>query len=221
MGDDEFVIPRKEDILFASNRAAWHMDAMLDYRSGDDYAYRQGYRRAGRILTEYASERREVDFLVYPICHAYRHYVELSLKGLIAHGCRVVGREMSESELKLCTTSHNLRALWDAFKIVEEEVSEGTGSETPPLEQLEGIDAYIDQLHAVDAASFSFRYALTKKGDVALGTIERINLGQFSDHMEGLCNYLEGWGSYYADLIQATHDMYSDFGDPMFGDSGD
>jgi len=88
-GEEGFVFelphPKKGDVLFASDSSLWQMDARLDYRPCDDYPYRQGYRRAGRILTEWiAANSHDVDFLVYPICHAYRHFVELTLKMLIS-----------------------------------------------------------------------------------------------------------------------------------------
>lgn len=90
--ESEFRTPRKEDVLFSSNRTLWQMDAILDYRPGNDYTYRQGYRRAGRILTEHiAAGRGEVDFLVFPICHAYRHFVELSLKRLMLLASQLAG----------------------------------------------------------------------------------------------------------------------------------
>ncbi len=72
--DYKSVMPQKTDVLFGADRSRWHMDAMLDYRRGNDYTYRQGYRRPGRLLTEWVAEHGETDFLVFPICHAYRHF---------------------------------------------------------------------------------------------------------------------------------------------------
>lgn len=228
MADDELPVPRKEDVLFASNQAAWRMDAIIDFRPGHDYAYREGYRRTGRILTEYAAERGEVDFLVYPICHAYRHYVELSLKRLMLVACRLLDREMTDKERKIQTGSHNLQILWETFKLINKEVDDETGIEPAPPEQMEGIESYIGQIHAIDEGSFSFRYALTKSGAVNLEGVDRINLAQFSECMEALCNYLDGWDSYFAEYVQLANerrddyarDMYSDMGDPMYGKSG-
>lgn len=210
MGDPELPVPRRGDVLFTGVRAAWHLDALLDYGQNNDYAYRQGYRRAGRILTEHAAREREVDLLVFPICHAYRHFTELALKRLIFAGCKVVGREMTKAEAKLQGEKHNLAALWAAFKVIEKEVSAQTGIDSPPPEQMDGIEAYIEQLHAVDEGSFSFRYALTKTGEVSLGELKRINLGNFSDLMERLCDYLDGFDMYYGELIQQAHDMYGE-----------
>lgn len=220
MADEiEFRTPRKEDILFAGNRENWQMDAILDYRPGNDYVYRQGYRRAGRILTEYvAAGRGEVDFLVFPVCHAYRHFVELSLKRLMLLASELAGRALSPEEIKLQTGSHKLQQLWDAFKTLNQEVENATGISPPPPEQLEGIEAYIAQLHSVDANSMSFRYPLARDGSVHLEGLQRINLGQFSECMEALCNYLDGWDSYFADMIQTGNEMRAEAYSDMHSD---
>lgn len=217
--ESEFRTPRREDVLFASDRTLWQMDAILDYRPGNDYTYRQGYRRAGRILTEYIAEGRgEVDFLVFPICHAYRHFVELSLKRLMLLAAQLAGRELTSAEVKLQGGSHNLQQLWDAFKLVNQEAEVATGIAPPPPEHLEGIEAYIAQLHQADANSMSFRYPLAKDGSVHLDGLPRINLGQFSDCMESLCNYLDGWDSYFADMIQTKAQMEAEAYADMYGD---
>ena len=216
MGEEGFVFkvthPQKGDVLFASDSSLWQMEAVLDHRPGDGYPYRQGYRRAGRILTEWvAANRHDVDFLVYPICHAYRHFVELTLKRLISVGSSLAERELSMKESSLLNGSHNLHELWNAFKTIASEVESETGIDPPPQEHLVGIADYIDQLHSVDAGSFTFRYPLTKKGDVSVGDLKRINLARFSEHMESLCNYLEGYDSYYAELVDFRHEMLSEY----------
>ncbi len=216
----EFPTPKKEDILFAGDRTAWQMDAMLDFRPGNDYTYRHGYRRAGRVLSEYVAAHGEVDFLVFPICHAYRHYVELSLKRLMLLGCELAERELTSAEKNLQNASHNLARLWSAFKAINAEVEAATGIAPPPPEQMDGIEAYIAQLHAVDAGSFSFRYPLAKDGAVNLEGIDRINVGRFSESMEALCNYLDGWDSYFADLIQTGNEIRNEAYGDMY-DGGD
>jgi hypothetical protein len=118
---------------------------------------------------------------------------------------------MTPAEAKLQGGSHNLWQLWQTFKSIEQtEVSKvGDGSTLPP-EDLEGIEAYIRQLHAVDAGPFTFRYPLNKDGSVSVGDIDRINLGRFAQYMERLCDYLEGIDAYYGHLIEAYNDMMSD-----------
>jgi hypothetical protein len=220
MADEvEFPTPKKEDVLFAGDQSIWKMDAILDFRPGNDYTYRQGYRRAGRILAEYVANQGGVDFLVFPICHGYRHHVELSLKRLISLAATLAGRTLTNTEEKLQNGSHNLVALWETFKGINTEAEARTGIAPPPPEQIEGIEAYVLQLHAVDAGSFSFRYPLAKDGTVNLEGIQRINVGRFSDCMEALCNYLDGWDSYFADILQTNAEIQNDaYGDMYSGD---
>jgi hypothetical protein len=215
--ESEFPTPKKEDVLFAEDNSTWKMDAMLDFRPGNDYTYRQGYRRAGRILTEYVAAHGEVDFLVFPICHAYRHYVELSLKRLMLLARELAGRALTPAEEKLQNGSHNLQALWNAFTRINAEAEAATGITPPPPQHMDGIEAYITQLHAVDAGSFSFRYPLAKDGTVNLEGIERINAGRFSEYMEALCMYLDGWDSYFADVIQTGKEMRNEAHGDMYG----
>jgi hypothetical protein len=214
----ELPTPKKEDVLFASDQAIGRMDAILEFRPGNDYTYRQGYRRAGRVLTEYVASYGEVDFLVFPICHAYRHHVELSLKRLIVLAGNLADRVLTRSEEKLQNGSHNLVELWETFKVVHAEAEAKTGIAPPPPEDMDGIEAYIHQLHAVDAGSFSFRYPLAKDGKVNLDGIERINVGRFSECMEALCNYLDGWDSYFADIIQTSNEIHDEAYGEMYGD---
>jgi hypothetical protein len=215
MAEDDYIegTPRKGDVLFRSDSTLWRMDAILNYRPGNDYTYRQGYRKAGRLLTEWIAEKgRDQDFLVFPICHAYRHFVELTLKVLIQIGCTLSERELTERESKIQTGSHNLRALWDVFKTITVEIERTTGIEPPPKEDIEGIEAYIDQLHAVDEGSYAFRYPLKKTGEVSLGDMERINLGRFCEYMEKLCNYLDGCEMYYHEMIGQREEMLNAYG---------
>jgi hypothetical protein len=205
--------PQKGDVLFGSDSSLWEMEAILNHRPGDDYPYRQGYRRAARILVEWlAANHHDADFLVYPICHAYRHFVELSLKRLISVGIYLAERELSEAESNALNGSHNLQGLWSTFRKVAGDVESKTGIGPPPKEVIDGIEDYINQLHSVDSGSFTFRYSLTKKGDVSVGDLTRINLARFGEHMETLCNDLEGYDLYYGEMVNFRHDMLSEYG---------
>jgi hypothetical protein len=169
------------------------------------------YQDDGDLLSEYAINNQEADYLVFPICHAYRHFVELSLKRLIMVGCSFANRSMTASEKRLQSESHNLIALWTAFKGIQIEASKDTGAPAPLLDDVEGIESYINQFHTIDARSQSFRYPLKKDGTVALATTDRINLARFSGYMEWLANYFEGFEPYYAeyrDLRNQTYAVY-------------
>lgn len=203
--------PRKGDVLFGPDSALWRLDADLEFIPGKDITYRVGYRRAGRILVEWVASHGEQDFLVFPICHAYRHHVELTLKELIWLGCNVVEREPTARERELSIGTHNLQALWTAYKRISLEVETMTATAEIVKEDKDGIDSYIDQLDAIDAGSFSFRYPRRKDGMDSIQSVQKINLGRFSEHMEKLCTYLEGHTDYYGYLIQQREDYLDEF----------
>jgi hypothetical protein len=97
------------------------------------------------------------------------------------------------------------------FKKIAGEIESRTGTSPPPKEVIEGIEDYINQLHSVDSGSFAFRYSLTKKGDVTVGDLPRINLARFSEHMERLCDDLEGYDSHYVELVNFRQDMLTEY----------
>lgn len=74
--------PLKGDKLFRGDLRDWKNNACL--RNGDEYAYREGYRRGAQILVRAVEETQsDQDFLVYPIVFLYRHHIELALKRVI------------------------------------------------------------------------------------------------------------------------------------------
>jgi hypothetical protein len=79
------------------------------------------------------------------------------------------------------------------------------------------LESYIGQFHEVDERSFAFRYPLTTKGEVSLGELTHINLGTLSDHMEKLCEYLDGLGIGYSEFIECRNEMYRDVGGDVYG----
>jgi hypothetical protein len=47
--------------------------------------------------------------------------------------------------------------------------------------------------------------------------MSRINVARFSVQIESLCNNLDGFDTYYSDLIDARNDMYCDIGYEEYG----
>jgi hypothetical protein len=90
---------------------------------------------------------------------------------------------MTDYEAKLQSEKHDLRRLWNAYKAIQVEVINATGDGPRPHEELEGVEAYIEQLHEIHEGSYSFRYAATTKGEATLQGVERINFARFSEHM--------------------------------------
>jgi hypothetical protein len=57
---------------------------------------------------------------------------------------------MTEVERRLQTDSHNLNALWAAFREIQTEASNAIGAPAPPLDDVAGVESYINQLHTID-----------------------------------------------------------------------
>ena len=75
----------------------WKNNACL--RDGDEYAYREGYRRGAQLLVQAVGESaRDQDFLVYPIVFLYRHHIELVLKRVIKQAPYLIERELTKAK---------------------------------------------------------------------------------------------------------------------------
>lgn len=182
--------PRKDDLLFVAGGEFPMAGACLNF-STFDYGYREGYRRAGRLLAEYVcNECKDPDLLVYPIVHNYRHHLELMLKHLIGVGSYLSDREINTDVRRLVLRSHNLKQLWQALKPILYAAGQSVGWK-PNLDDIEGVESYIQQVHAVDRGSFSFRYATDTKGAPSLPGMRYLNIYQFASLMERLADYLE------------------------------
>ena len=56
------------------------------------YGYVEGYRRAAVALYDYAvASRSSPEYMLFPIAFAWRHYVEIALKDIIAAGRELAG----------------------------------------------------------------------------------------------------------------------------------
>jgi|ERR1017187_4671993 hypothetical protein len=182
--------PRKGDVLFGAGEEFPIANACLNFTTSD-YGYREGYRRAGKLLAEYVcNECKDQDLLVYPIVHNYRHHLELMLKHLIGVGAYLSNSEIAPKIKKLALTSHNLKELWRALKPILMGAGQSIGWD-PDADAIEGIESYIEQVHAVDKGSFSFRYATDVEGAPSLPGMTYLNIYQFANLMERLADYLD------------------------------
>lgn len=124
-------------------------NACLNFTTSD-YGYREGYRRAGRLLAEYVcNECKHQDLLVFPIVYNYRHHLELMLKHLIGVGSYLSSREITPEVSRLVLRSHNLDQLWRALKPILFAAGQAVGW-NPCADDIEGVESYIQQVHAVD-----------------------------------------------------------------------
>lgn len=181
--------PRKGDVLIRAGDELPMANACLNLGTSE-YAYRQGYRRAAKLLSEYVcNECRDQDLLVYPIVHNYRHHVELTLKHLIAVGSYLSHREITPQIRRLLRRSHSLKQLWGTLKPIL--LADTAVRWQPENADIEGVESYIQQLSAADEGSYCFRYATDTDGNPSLPGMTHLNVYVFANHMEQLAEYLD------------------------------
>ena len=167
-----------------------------------DWYYSTGFRRAAHHLANQVWKTSfDQDVVVYPIVYLYRHHVELLLKAIIRCASRLLDRELTKEDLK-ALGGHSLLELWQAARPLLNLVEAGLALRPPfPIEELEGVDSYIDQIHEHDPDGQNFRYARrkAKRSDPddqmrpsLSAAFKLVDIGVFAGAMERLADYLEG-----------------------------
>jgi hypothetical protein len=186
-------------VLFGSG-TDWQANACV--ASGfDDIIYQDGYRQAALYLVEYLCDKgSRQGFLIYPIIYLYRHHIELTLKSIIRTAYSLLATGKSSDPL----TQHDLSKLWTLARPLLNAVSEIADNSAFPLDDLEGIDSYIRQMHEHDPDGQRFRYPTTRKGTPSLRSgLSSINIRDLSNALEKLADYLEGTDNWLGDLMEA------------------
>jgi hypothetical protein len=187
-----FRWPAPGDVLFQPS-SEWMGDAVLvDQKHTRLVLMTDGYKRAADLLVREATENRAMrDFLVYPIIFSYRHFLELSLKYVLATFGPFVGRAADWNE-------HDLAKLWPKVVEVMDAYSSAEDEARPH------VAACIAEFAKIDERSMSFRYPTDRKGNpLALG-IDRLDLERLRDVMEGLAGYFNGVDGYLSSLKDAA-----------------
>jgi len=208
------AVPHKGDKLFRGDLRDWKNNACL--RQGDEYAYREGYRRGAHLLVQAVGETAtDQDLLVYPIVFLYRHHIELALKTIISRTPYLIERPLTKAETDHLS-QHRLDWLWQDFKPMAAAITKVAGWDDLPQDDVEGIDDYIRQLHKVDPRSYSLRYAHSKGGNPSLPTgLTHINVRHFGELMERLANYLYGLEAATGYLQDLKHEMEAEMASEM------
>ncbi len=208
MSDDEesavgtSLPPRKSDVLFGPG-IDWQAKACA--ASGfDGIIYQDGYRRAALHLVEYLCDKgSEQDFLFCPIIYLYRHHIELALKSIIG-GAHSLLDEAVTGKGSDPLTRHDLSELWTLARPLLNAVSKIADNSVFPMDDLEGINSYIRQMHEHDPNGQHFRYPTTRRSIPSLCSgLTSIDIRELSSALEKLADYLEGIDNWVGDLIEA------------------
>jgi hypothetical protein len=153
------------------------------------YAMAESYKLAADILVDQAVclSHGDRDYLAYPILFSYRHYIELSLKMMIAsYGSPIWDR-------------HELDVLWKKL----EEIFVEYGVEDPDG-ATKAAKRIVLEFAKIDPKSFSNRYPVDTKGEEIAHSMEALDLANLKDVMEGLGRYFGGTDSYLEHLKESA-----------------
>lgn len=203
--------PNSKDKLFTDVREYWQYNACVDKLNGIQ-PYAAGYLDAAKLLSRIIIySQRGMDTMLYPLAYLYRHYIEITLKDLIRRGVYITDSSI-DKKLESTLVDHNLMKLWNAFLPLFDEI---LGDNDSQNEIKKGIESYINQIHAIDPTSMTFRYNTGKASvDHHLNGVERINILHFSDNMEKLTSILEGIDMEFDAITEYVNDMKMEFSEP-------
>lgn len=144
-----------------------------------------GFMAAGDMLTQIAlQDSMQKDNLIFPILYNYRHGVELALKWFINNYNRYIG------DFNISSNIHDLRKLWSNFRKIV------ISFEPHYNKTLANAERIIEQFHALDKNSVSFRYPGDKRGNAIALPAGLIDIQNLKDVMEAVDNFFsdcDGW----------------------------
>lgn len=177
-------------------------------------AFAVGYRMAAQLLAKSIRGGGDEVFLFYPVVFLCRHHVELMLKNLIVAfddpGVLQVTQqpELAEAQRAALLHGHSLQKLWDHLRPAMQALGDAV-----PLETIEGINHYIQQLNEIDPGSTNFRYAAKiHETKAMLESKQRsraapTDLPAFARAMECLSGYLVGLDTYVCEMSRSYYEM--------------
>jgi len=189
----EFRWPRKGDRAFKVSED-WEKNAQLEDRASSRLVLMtNGYKIGADLMVEQAkNSNHERACLVYPIIFNYRHFIELSLKYLLATFGPTVG-------VKPNWQSHDLATLWASFREMLAEYGDHDPDETNPV-----VETIVVEFAKIDPNSYSYRYPVDSKGNAIPVTVAELDLESLKDVMEGVDGYFTGCDGYLDSLRSAV-----------------
>ncbi len=179
-------------------------------RSLDEYAYM--YEQSADLLMEQASDAPGLlNVYAIPAVYLFRHFVELSLKDLLARAGRLVDEAVPVPD------RHRLEPLWIRLrKLLEDErVSESEDDRMT----MDVVGDMIRELDSADGGSMSFRYPTGKAGKDGTRTLlladefEYFDMRAFRDQATRLAHFISGCGDQLSAYLDWKDEMDREYGD--------
>ncbi len=174
--------PKKEDVLFKIDND-WHNNACINTSHESDCAYIQGYKDIADLACEnLINGNGTLDTIVIPVCFNYRHYIELTLKGIIS---MIYYIEQSRNNVP---AHHRIDELWNICFAGVVRIRDDV-----PKEEMKTLGKLIKEFSELDPKGEEFRYSLTKDKNKnikrSLNSINHINIRNLYEVM-GRIDYL-------------------------------
>lgn len=140
-----------------------------------------GYKTAGDLMVEAAGrDGLARDTLVFPIIFNYRHFIEISLKYLLANYGPTVGIAPN-------WRSHDLARLWRSSLEMFKKYEITDPDDTNPT-----VGAIILEFAKIDPRSYAYRYPVDRWGRQLPVAQRHLHLPTLADVMNGVSGYFDG-----------------------------
>ena len=192
----DFSWPKIGDRLFSETHPA--QGAFLAAHSDERlYHLTEGYKLAADLLVEQTElEVWSRKKLVYPIVFCYRHFLELTLKAMLAeYGS--LGNLPRKNR-----SHHKLEDLWKDFRTLLRNLN----SDHPEM-GTDAVEHCIAEFAKIDPFSETFRYPSSRKGQPFDISHESIDLLQLRDTVQAIENYFMGSDGFLGNLQDTQTDL--------------
>jgi hypothetical protein len=164
--------------------------------------YAVGYKNAAdMIAARLVKLDRVTEAACLPALFLYRHYVELSLKGMLLDAGELLNQD------ELAPKDHSLTPLWLLLRRRIGKI-QATNSE----DWLDRAEVLIREFDQLDRSSFTFRYPVNKSGVPNLPFSHKVDIKHFRDVMDELEMVMDGIGGWLDANVETKRDMEAEFG---------
>ena len=147
---------------------------------------------ANELIERSVEDSSKLDVYIYSVVFLYRHSVELLLKELIWMSNYLLGRG------KTFPKKHDLTELWRALK--NNATSLLTSDFPLNEEEVQYVEAILEEIMRHDPKSYAFRYPFDKKMKRTHSDVNHINVKSLYERLNQIHEYL-GRISYMIDLL--------------------